>query len=395
MKIKKKVFYLLSHPIQYQSPLMREISTLENLDLTVLFCSEEGATEYFDRQYGRKIKYDTPLLQGFNFVFLKNYSPFPSVFNNLYGLINFGVLKKLYKDKPDLLVVHGWSYLTHIMAIIFASLLGIKVALRSENPYHQEIKKRKHILFLKKILLGSLLFKCIDYFLYIGNKNKEFYRFYNIPESKCFFAPYCIDNNFFKERAIKDKEERTSLRSQFNITEEDHAFLFVGKLISKKRPLDIIEALNKVKNRSFKLILVGDGELKDEVSRLMEEYGLSDKVILTGFINQSELPKYYSIADSFILPSGQGETWGLVVNEAMCYGLPIVSSSTVGSSFDLVTPKTGESFTEGNIEELSKILSNFTRDTSHLEHSYISKYIEKYSFKTVCNSISQIVHNTD
>ena len=388
----KSIFYLLSHPIQYQSPMLKEIAKIDNIELTVLFCSKEGLNEYYDEQFSKKIKYDTPLLEGFNYKFLENLSPFPTIFKNFYGLINLEVIIYILKNRPNYIIIHGWSYITHILAIVTAKIVGTKVVLRGESPLNQELQKNKINLILKKIILKKILFPLVHYFLYIGNQNKKFYQFFGVKKEQLIFSPYSINNDFFKSKAIVNSHQKLALKNQLKIDRKSHLFLFVGKLTPKKRPLDILHALNKCKEKNnFHLLIIGDGELKKELLMLIEKYNLSNKVTFLGFVNQSQLSKYYSISDSFILPSGQGETWGLVVNEAMCHGLPCILSSTVGSSFDLITKRTGSIYNEGDINSLSNILDDFIGNKKNFDKEYIQNKIEEYSYEAVCHSIKVLL----
>jgi glycosyltransferase involved in cell wall biosynthesis len=110
------------------------------------------------------------------------------------------------------------------------------------------------------------------------------------------------------------------------------------------------------------LVFVGDGLLRGELERYAADRGLT-KVRFPGFKNQLELSAYYAMADVFVLPSGMGETWGLVVNEAMCFGLPVVVSDMVGCGADLVNHgENGFVFPLGDSERLAKYLSEVLRN---------------------------------
>jgi len=194
-----------------------------------------------------------------------------------------------------------------------------------------------------------------------------------------FFAPYAVDNKRFIEARKSLSKNRKLLRKELRIDEKDIVILFVGKLIYKKHPFDLLRAyelLNMGKSdlpninvnvrrsdfQKFNLIFVGDGILRPELENYVKEYNLKN-VHFTGFKNQTEIPKYYALSDIFVLPSGAGETWGLVVNEAMCFGLPIIASDVVGCGPDLV--KHGENgyiYPVGNIEKLTDYLEDLIKN---------------------------------
>ncbi|MFA6008075.1 MAG: glycosyltransferase [Candidatus Shapirobacteria bacterium] len=163
-----------------------------------------------------------------------------------------------------------------------------------------------------------------------------------------------MNNDFFFKKHEELKLRRPELRARHGIKPEDTVLLFVGKLIEKKRPQDLLAAYKKlvVKNPNLKLVFVGDGALRPELEKEAAEL---PGVVFVGFKNQTELPEFYTLADVFVLPSGMGETWGLVVNEAMCFGLSVVASDLVGCGQDLVRDgETGFIFKFGNIEDLSE-----------------------------------------
>ena len=347
------------------------------IDLNVYYCSDESIRGMKDVGFGINLKWDIPLLEGYNYKFLKNYSPKPSIFNGFLGLMNFSIINELRKNKYDVLIVHGWNYLTNIIAIISAKLFGIKTFIRGDNPLNQEIKKSKYKIFIKKIILKNFLFKIIDGFLYVGKENKDFYKFYGIPEKKLFFVPYAVHNERFiksYENLIKEKDK---IKEEIGISKDKIVILFVGKLIEKKRPMDLLLAYEKINFKNKALLYVGDGILKKQMEDYVKEKKI-ENVYFVGFKNQTELPKYYVIADIFVLPSYIGETWGLVVNEAMCFGLPIIVSDMVGCAKDLV--KNGENgfiYPALNVEKLSYFLKKL------LEDEKLRKKMGKKSFEII------------
>ena len=128
---KIRLAYLVSHPIQYQAPLLRRISQESDIDLTVLFCSDLSVEEYRDTEFGTSFKWDVPLLEGYKYEFL------PSLGNaqqlSFWKPFNFGITRALRKGKFDVLWIHGWGYWSHIMAVFAAKLLGIRVLIRGES----------------------------------------------------------------------------------------------------------------------------------------------------------------------------------------------------------------------------------------------------------------------
>jgi glycosyltransferase involved in cell wall biosynthesis len=235
----------------------------------------------------------------------------------------------------------------------------------------------------KKNIL-KMLFKRISAFLFIGKQNKNFYKSYGISEEKLFFTPYTVDNKRLQSSYNNLKPKKNNFRARLGIKEEDIVILFVGKFIHKKRPLHLLEAYKKVlnldkNNNKIHLVFVGEGELRIEMENYINKNNLS-YVHLVGFKNQTELPEYYTMSDMFILPSGVGETWGLVTNEAMNFELPIIISDMPGSGYDLVKDgENGYMFQLGNIDDLSNKIFKLVKDKEKRE-----KFGEK-SFEFIKN----------
>lgn len=355
----RKIAILTSHPIQYQAPFFKKLAAEPGVDLTVFFSWDYGVKETYDYDFRQKIKWDIPLLDGYKFEFLKNlsFNPKSSCF---FGEINPGIVGKITGGDYDVWIIFGWQSLTHWIAIVTAFLRRVPVYLRGENPLSQEFNKSTLKRALKQVVLRGL-FKLASGFLYIGEENRKFYRYYGVPESKLHFIPYAIDNERFVTEAKKLKPEKTKLKASLGIGANEKVILFAGKLIEKKRPLDLLKAYQLlITNYQLpiipSLVFVGNGPLRTELEKYTKEHSIKN-VHFTGFKNQSEIPRYYAIADIFVLPSGFGETWGLVVNEAMCFGLPIIVSDVVGCGPDLV--KNGENgfiVPVGNINALKEAM---------------------------------------
>ncbi len=377
-----KLAIVMSHAIQYQAPLLRKIASSSKIDLNVYFNWNFGVSdkESIDPEFKMKIKWDIPLLEGYNYKFLKNYSFKPS--SNFWGQLNFGIIKELIQNRYDAVLIYGWNSFVNWLAFFTALIIGTHVILQGESPLNQELLKNGIKQKIKEFILKKIFFPRISAFLYIGEENKKFYQFYGVPDEKLFFAPYAVDNERFIKQATS--KQRQANRKKLGIEKDDIVILFVGKFIEKKRPFDLLKAyklLSKTQNLKTKtyLLFVGDGILRKELEDYTEEHNLKN-VIFVGFKNQTELPQYYALADIFVLPSGAGETWGLVVNEAMCFKLPAIVSDTVGCGSDLV--KNGENgyiFPLGNIEKLSEYLKEL------ISNNKKRKQFGKKSFEIIQN----------
>ena len=331
----------MSHPIQYQVSLLKLISMIDEINLEVYFYWDFGCKDSYDSEFGTTVKWDLPLLEGYKNRFLTNFSIKKGT--HFFGCINPGLILPILLKKHDVVMIFGWALFSNWLVIFYSKISKTPILLFSESPLSHELVKSGIFNKFRQKLLKNL-FNLVSGFIYIGQENKEFYKSYNIPDSKLYFAPYAVDNT----RHIKAKNEIriSGMRDDFLEEKVSNSvvILFVGKLIEKKRPMDLLKSFKKLqdKNISKNLLLwfVGDGGQRTEIQDYIEKHQI-DGVKLWGFQNQTELPYLYTLGDIFVLPSGYGETWGLVVNEAMCYAKPIIVSNLVGCGSDLVTKNNG------------------------------------------------------
>lgn len=383
----KSIVFLISHPIQYYTPLYRDISIENFTDVEVVYCSDESIEGKKDKEFGVNIKWDIPLLDGYKYTFLKNNSFKPSIHKGFWGLINWGIIPYLLKKQKSVLVIHGWGYFTNILAILFGKIAGHSVCVRGDTPFHQEALKNKWITKCKHVYL-RMLFLFIDFFLYVGFQNRLFYSKLGAKEKQLFFTPFSVENERFQQAALSMTKE--AARKRLQLPMDKKIILFSAKYIVKKRPMDLLQAVNQLQQEDILLVMMGEGELRKEMEIFIKEYKLENKVLLTGFVNQSEIGHYYKSADVFVMCSGLGENWGLSVNEAMNFDLPVIVSETSGCSYDLVEiGKNGFVFNTGDVKELSdcleKVLSDSAIRTAMGKRS--KEIINNYSNQKIIDSL--------
>lgn len=381
-----KLSILTSHPIQYQTPFFKKIASLSNdrIDLHVYFSWKSGIEGSFDEQFGTYVKWDIQLLDGFLSTFINNYSPKKGP--SFWGQINPGIIRHLIRDRPDALLVYGWNAMTNWIAIFSAKILGIPILLHGESSFIQE-QGRHGIGYHLRTLCLRILFSQIDAFLYIGENNRKFYLSHLGERAlkRLFFVPYAVEN----ERFFLDSQNRSGcrgiIRAEYGIQDDECLFLFTGKLSQKKRPFDILAAFQKIQLQKTHLFFVGTGELLPSLRHHVSRHQL-DTVHFLGFQNQTLLANWYLASDVFILPSDANETWGLVINEAMCFSLPILASDRVGCVPDLVhSGENGYIFPCGDVDALANSMKKLAD----------SKTLRRELGKNSLNRIQSYSHNTD
>jgi glycosyltransferase involved in cell wall biosynthesis len=327
---KVRVAHLISHPVQYLVPVYREISKDPDIDFTVYFFSDKSIGKHFDAAFGREFEWSTPLLGGYKYRFLPSSKGKPT--GRTFESPNWDLLAEVVRQHYDVIWINSYMGTNALLARVAAFFLGIPVFFRDDTNFLTPRPRWKRILksiFLRTFLRGA-------WALYVGEESRRYWRFYGIPAQRLFFSPHCVDNDFWSSKARELAPRRSEIRHFYRIDGDSPVILFCGKFIPKKQPLMLLSAFAKVREKlPCWLMLVGDGALRVELERKISESGIGN-TILPGFLNQDELPFAYTAADIFILPSGFNETWGLVVNEAMNFSLPIVVSEQVGCGKDLV-----------------------------------------------------------
>jgi len=366
---KYRVLLIASHPIQYAAPLYRLMAKHPQLDILVAYCSLQGAEKGVDPGFGVEVAWDVPLLEGYPWVHVPNRSPRPGI-DRFFGLINPGLWKLVRQGRFDCLIVYGYAYLSFWLAILSAKSARIPLILATDATCLAPRDGRGWKIPLKRILLPRI-YGLADIVCATSSATIEFLRSLGIPEDCIVLCHYTVDNDYFAQATAK--VNRIEVRQRWNIPDDAVVILFCGKLVPWKRPQDVLRAFAAINQQPqvisnpVYLIYAGEGILRQSLEIEAKSLGVTDRVRFLGFVNQSRLPEVYAASDLLVLPS-EYEAWGLVVNEAMVCGLPVIVSDRVGAERDLVRPgETGEIYPVGNVAALSSILRRLLADPTQLK----------------------------
>jgi glycosyltransferase involved in cell wall biosynthesis len=344
---KLRVAHLVTHPIQYFAPLYRDLAQRPEIDLTVYFFSTASLNTHSELDFGQAITWDVPLTGGYHFVLCGDASRRPHD-RRRPRVPNFGILKDIVRQRYDVIWLHGYANANAWAVTALGRLLGIPVFLRDDQTH---LTPRSSVRRWAKQLVMPMLFKNVSG-LFVGFANREFLRSYGTK--RLYRMSHCVDNHFFQEQYSRLAGLSVSVRLKFDIEDANPVILFSGKFIDKKKPLLLLDAFQLVRGDvKCHLLLVGDGPLRKSIEETVVNKSIPD-VHFAGFLNQSEISYAYAASDMLVLPSAYLETWGLVVNEAMNFGLSIVVSDKVGCAEDLVeVGGNGFVFRSGNVDELA------------------------------------------
>lgn len=316
-----------THPIQYKAPIYQRLQQLRPDSFRVIYGTDDSMRDGYDAEFGRKVTWDTPLLEGYPHTVLGNQrTPGLQGFRSLSGR---GILKLLQKEKPHAVLVAPFLFEFDATVFFWCVLLCIPIWIRVETQDEAFLRTKWH--GDVRSAFYWLAYKFVSHAFYIGSLNLEHLSRFGIKPEKLSLAPYASPLAFPRDDAAKQKL-RDETRAKLGLKSDDIVLLFSGKLIDKKNPLLILAALGLIPAdlaKRIKVVYVGSGELEPALRSEAEKF--PGQVQFAGFINQSEMASYYLAADILVLPSRRmGETWGLVVNEALGAGCGIVMTNAVG-----------------------------------------------------------------
>jgi len=339
----------------YQVPLFQTLAADHRIDLMVYFCSDEAFTSKDVStmfKSGGTWGIEETLLDGYNYKFLKNYSPFPSYLKAGYGLLNFGIWAELRKSRPDAIVLMAWVNPVWFVAMAASLTIKSPFFFLTDANIEAEILKTGWKVPLKKIGLGKVLFPLAAGFLCSGSANSRLYNHYGVPDKKLVPFAYSWGGDKLLTDSPIPMGNKTGIREELGIPPDSRVLLFCGRLHPEKNPFLLLDAYSKISTPNTILAFVGDGELRQSLEKHAADFKL-DSVRFFGFQGRNDIAQYYAASDALVLPSVR-ESWGIVVNEGMAFGLPIIVSDQVGAGNDLVEHGVnGYVFPEGDGNTLS------------------------------------------
>jgi len=365
----KRIGFLVSHPIQYYAPIFRELA--KRCDLTVFFAHRQTAEQQARAGFGVAFDWDVDLLSGYDSRFLANVARQPST-DRFAGCDTPGIADEIAHGRFDAFVVPGWALRSYWQAVRACRRLGVPVLARGDSQLGSQ---RNGAVRLAKAVAFSHLLRRFDGFLYVGQRNREYLAHYGAPAERLFFSPHCVDNDAF---AAASRDARRAMADAPRRPDGRRRVLFVGKLIGRKHPADLLLAVARLRDRAVQIAFAGAGELEPELRKIAA--ASSVQADFMGFMNQSELPAAYAAADLLVLPSDSQETWGLVVNEAMACGIPAIVSDAVGCGPDLIEPgRTGATFPFRDVTALASTIENVLSLDPGLTRRHLAAKMALYS----------------
>jgi len=352
---------LSTHPVQYHAHWFRALAARPELDVSVLYCYQASPRDQAQAGFGVEFDWDIPLLEGYRHSFL---SGARSKAGSFFAVGPRQIAGTLASKNYDAVLINGWHYTVAWQTIFACWKLGIPVMVRGDSQLSSPRNPLKRI--MKYPAYRSFIPR-FDACLAVGVRSRDYFLHYGASGERVFQVPHAIQDDLFQHAAHAAQGRRPELRSQWALRDQQMVFLFAGKFIEKKRPMDFLRGIEAASRQEPAIagLMVGDGPLRAACEQFVRSRKLP--VHFAGFLNQSRMVEAYLAADCLVLPSDGQETWGLVVNEAMSCARPAIVSDAVGCAPDLVRDgRTGAVFPLADVEALGKILMAFARDPTRL-----------------------------
>ncbi|MGL4463609.1 MAG: glycosyltransferase family 4 protein [Planctomycetia bacterium] len=377
---RRRIAIVTGAPAPYREPVFAELAARANVDVKVFYCSPGHDDVAWSRPTG-----DGSLNgvddDGVDREFLPNLTPAKNSRLPFVGYANPAVVSGLKKFQPSYVVVYGYNQLTHWLAFRWCKRAGVPFALRSDSNVHLDhgtsLQTR-----LRRCLVRRVVRRAAGV-LAVGSANADYWRSYGATERQIFSAPYAVDNARVAAAAGARSVDADGLVR----------LLYVGRLIPRKRVDLLVEAFNRLSvDRPVSLTVVGDGPERAKLEGMQTESARRRTQWIGREPNDAALARY-GAADLFVLPS-QYEPWGLVVNEAMAGGLPVVAHRHCGAALDLVDDgRTGRLLDELSVDALTSTLAPLVDDPGTLKAMGVAarERVRRWSFAATVDGFLEAV----
>lgn len=385
----KKLAVITTHPIQYNAPWFKLLAERGNVKVKVFYTWGEGVLKKkFDPGFGKVVEWDIPLLEGYEYEWVKNISNNPGS-HHFRGIDNPELIQSIEQWGADAVLIFGWAFKSHLKAMRHFKN-KIPVLFRGDStlldePSQISLKSLLRLIFLRWV------YRHIDVALYVGSANRLYFSKMGVKDSQLVNAPHAVDNKRFNEDR---KEEVQQFRLSLGVSESDILITYAGKLEPVKNLLFFLRAWMEANsaNNVFCLI-VGNGSEEQRLKDFAAASG-NTNVLFMDFQNQQAMPVVYQSSEIFCLPS-RSETWGLAINEAMAAGCAILASDKCGAAQDLIDPgKNGYIFKSDDEASLVHYLKLMLADREKLKQMgrASQERIRAWNYEAIALAVEETVN---
>jgi glycosyltransferase involved in cell wall biosynthesis len=371
MNMRVRTGVVLSHPIQYFSPLFDLLAQRNVIDLRVAYGNDAGARICRDVGFATDMQWDIDLLGGHRHLLLTA-GETPAIDQRVRTL---GRLASFIRN-VDVMVIHEYATPLTVAAIAICRAANVPYVMRTDTS-----QRKEHSVLNPRDWWPKWAIRASSGALAVGTKNTQVHR--KLGAKRIFQVPFSIDVERFLLAANDAHRDRSAVRKSLGLPPDGLVVAFAGKFIDIKRPEDLLSIAEELPQGTH-ILMIGDGPNMPRLRALAE----GRPVIFTGFLNQSQMPSALACADVIVLPSSY-EAWGLIINEAMTCGCVPVVSDSVGCAPDLVAGvgrvyKTGDLYALAEavnqallVSQSLEALRQIKEKTSSFDMDYVASAFER------------------
>ncbi len=332
-----RVVYLAFAPVPYDTPILNELARL--VDLHVIYMARGHELYFFDDDWGVEPTHR------YSFHWSRSIRV-PGA--DVWVQFSLGVSRKLDRLSPDVIITKSWS------PFIFEPLAWKRLRRRRFVMWSESTRVSGLTRGPLSQAVRRLILRQVDAFVSIGSQATHYLADLGIDPATVITS--CLPAGLADRAIMRESWDRRGPNRP--------AFLFVGRLIPRKRPCELIDAFGALLRKipEATLTIVGDGPLRHTIGDAVSAYG--DRIVMRGWVEGDALRHVYQQSDILVVPSMR-EVWGLVVNEALAHGLYIVASDQVGSAFDLVDEASGAVIPAGDQAALLAAMEHAAEAVPH------------------------------
>lgn len=355
------------HPIQYQAGLWRTMARHPRFDLQVLYLDRVGIDGAIDPTLNAPMKWEMPLLEGYEHEFVTNVSPFR--FTPVIQRINPGLFSRLRAEPWDAVIVHGYLIVSNWLAVLAAKTRGTTLVYRGEGSLRGGAKHEGPLVDALKHPLNAFFLRSCDAIAYSSEDNRAYQLSRGAPEERLFPLPCAVDNEALEDLAGRARS-RAAFRAEHGIPDDAKLVINVSRFQRHKGTADCIAAFSAGPlgdREDVHLVIIGDGPLRQELHAQARASVAADRIHFLGFVNQPEVVEAVLASDLFLLASTRGDPSPKALSEALYLSRAAVCSDGVGTCEDLITPgENGLIFPAGDVEALARSVTEVLADPERL-----------------------------
>jgi glycosyltransferase involved in cell wall biosynthesis len=330
-----RIALLTEIPAPFRLPLFAALSAQPDVDLRVLFLAANDPRRNYP-EYARE--FPSEVLPGRD-----------ALVGGRWVVANAGVVRRLRRLRPDVVIVGGWNQPAFWQALLYARARRVPFVVWVESTARDERAGRGPAELAKRLIV-----RAATAFVVPGRAAAEYVESLGVGRERITMAPNAVDLSLFEEQVARERERRDELRAELGL--DGCTFLCVSRLSPEKGVDVLVRAFDGVPGE---LVLVGDGPDRERVAALAGEH-----VRLLGRVEHDELVRWYAAADAYVMPS-RSETWGMAMQEAAAAGLPLVATEAPGAGYDLIEPGVnGLRVPVGDVQKLREALTRVAADAT-------------------------------